>query len=137
MADGPNDPPAFSARKAYAWTEIFRCFQVALDPRKLLAAALGILIMSLGWHLLSRTFYHDKPLRSDESRYNQTAMKKELGTKKSDGSDYTDADYAAAAERRHEQDVREWQVLHDSSSPAACLHLLAASRSTWLVTFKS
>lgn len=113
MADGPNDPPAFSFRKAFLWTEIFRCFQVALDPRKLLVAALGILVMSLGWHLLSRAFYTDKPLESDESRYNLTAMRKDLGTKKADGSDYTEPEYAAAAKRKFEKDVEEWKVLHN------------------------
>ena len=117
MADGPNDPPAFSFRKAFLWTEIFRCFQVALDPRKLLVAALGILVMSLGWHLLSRTFYTDKPLRADESRYNLTAMKKELGTKKADGTDYTEAEYAAAADRLYAKDVAEWRTLHDLAGP--------------------
>lgn len=48
-----------AARKPYPWTEIFRCFQVALDPRKLAIAAAGILAMSLGWYVLSALFWHD------------------------------------------------------------------------------
>lgn len=39
-----------------AWTKIFTTFKVALDVKKLLLAAAGILAMSLGWFLLSLIF---------------------------------------------------------------------------------
>ncbi len=39
------------------WTKLFSGFKVALDPKKLLLAAAGILVMSLGWWVLSWIFY--------------------------------------------------------------------------------
>jgi len=46
-----------AARPGYLWTELFKTFQVALDPKKLVLAALGILVMFVGWWLLSIIFY--------------------------------------------------------------------------------
>lgn len=39
------------------WTRIFTAFKVALDPKKLLLAAAGILCMAAGWWLLSMLFF--------------------------------------------------------------------------------
>lgn len=123
MADGPTVTPAFPARKAPAWTELFRCFQVALDPRKLLLAAVGILAMSLGWYLLSVIFYHSAPRREDPA-YSTQAMRNSEGDKKPDGTDYTEAEYNAAAERRFREDLTEWKVLHDVAGPGGQLRTL-------------
>ena len=69
MADGRDRTSgSFSFRTAFPWTEIFRCFQVALDPRKLLVSAAGILVMSLGWYALSTIFYKDQPQRTDDGK---------------------------------------------------------------------
>ena len=38
------------------WTVLFRGFQVAIDPRKLLLAAAGILVMMAGWQMLTWIF---------------------------------------------------------------------------------
>jgi hypothetical protein len=46
-----------TARPGYLWTELFKTFQVALDPKKLALAAAGILVMFLGWWFLSWAFY--------------------------------------------------------------------------------
>jgi hypothetical protein len=40
------------------WTKLFTAFKVALDPKKLLLAAAGIVVMSLGWWILSVVFYN-------------------------------------------------------------------------------
>lgn len=71
-ADGRVEAPAptggTGTRKGWLWLNIFRSFQVALDPRKLLVAALGILVMSLGWWLLSVVFmagYSRQPIAAD------------------------------------------------------------------------
>jgi hypothetical protein len=40
------------------WTKLFGAFKVAIDPKKLLLAAVGILLMSLGWALLSAFFFY-------------------------------------------------------------------------------
>ena len=52
MADGRDRATGTcSVRASFPWIELFRCFQVALDPRKLLAAAAGILAVSVGWYI--------------------------------------------------------------------------------------
>jgi hypothetical protein len=43
-------------RQWFPWTELFRGFQVALDPKKLLLAATGLLVMALGWWVLGLIF---------------------------------------------------------------------------------
>ncbi len=121
MADGPHEPPALDFRRAFLWTDIFRCFQVALDPRKLLVAAVGILLMSLGWHLLSRAFYTDPPKESD---YSTERMQRELGPKKPDGTEYTANDYAAEGHRQYERELDRWRVLHDLAGPNGRLRTL-------------
>jgi len=54
------------SRTYWAWTELFRTFQVALDPKKLALAAVGIFAMWFGWWLLSVIFYNSRsePRRS-------------------------------------------------------------------------
>ncbi len=75
-ADGRVDAPAPTTGgtgNGWLWLNLFRSFQVALDPKKLFVAALGILVMSLGWHVLSRTFNYDKPYRGHDS-YSNTRL---------------------------------------------------------------
>ena len=52
----------------WAWTELFRTFQVALDPKKLILAAAGIFVMWAGWWLLSIIFYNARAKPSADSR---------------------------------------------------------------------
>lgn len=123
MADGRDEAPAFSFRKTFLWTEIFRCFQVALDPRKLLVAAAGILAMSLGWYLLSAVFYYKKPVDNQEEY--QTQAKRSLGEKKVDASSkevpVLPEDYNAEAKRLYERDLAEWRTLDDLAGPGGRL----------------
>jgi hypothetical protein len=49
--------PNASPRGTWQFPQIFRAFPVALDPKKLLLAAAGILVMSVGWYLISVIFY--------------------------------------------------------------------------------
>jgi hypothetical protein len=53
MAEERFDARELSFRKLLPWTEIFRCFFVALDPKKLGVAAAGIVVMALGWWIIS------------------------------------------------------------------------------------
>ena len=55
------------ARTYWAWTELFRTFQVALDPKKLVLAAVGIFAMWVSWWLLAVIFYNSRsePRHSD------------------------------------------------------------------------
>jgi hypothetical protein len=56
MAEDKVEAREVSWRQLLPWTEIFRGFGVALDLNKLLLAAAGIVVMFLGWWLLSVTF---------------------------------------------------------------------------------
>ncbi|MCE9530846.1 MAG: hypothetical protein K8T89_06950 [Planctomycetes bacterium] len=58
MADERVGTRDFDTRKSLSWTELFRTFLIALDPFKLLVAAVGILATALGWWLISVIFYH-------------------------------------------------------------------------------
>src|SRR5438445_5567721 len=48
-------------RQLFPWTELFRGFQVALDPKKLLLAAGGIFVMAVGWWFWAVVFYSSRP----------------------------------------------------------------------------
>src|SRR5271168_1345133 len=64
MAEEKPDTRESAWRQLFPWTELFRCFKVAVDPNKLLLAAAGILLMAVGWWLLSVLFgagYAAKP----------------------------------------------------------------------------
>ena len=124
MAAGPPDAQAFSFRKAFLWTEIFRTFQVAIDPRKLLLAAAGILVMSLGWYALSKAFATDAPRRTDDARYGSAAVRAGAGDKRADGLDYTEADYALEADRLYGRDLEQWKTLDALAGPGGRLSTL-------------
>lgn len=123
MAEGPNESPAtFRLRRAFLWTEIFRCFQVALDPRKLLVAAIGVLVMSLGWYLLSRIFYYDAPVRTADE-YSNARMDRELG-KKPDGTGRDESELLAAGNAKFARDLQEWRTLNGLAGPNGRLRTL-------------
>ena len=52
MVEEKNDTRELNLRQMLPWTELFRGFQVAIDPKKLLLAAAGIVVMSVGWYIL-------------------------------------------------------------------------------------
>src|SRR4051812_32949336 len=104
MADGRDHSSGFSYRTALPWTNIFRCFQIALDPRKLLVAALGILVMSFAWWLLSIIFYDKAPLEND-AKYGVPALTKEYeGRKKANDANYTEEDLKRIGSDRYRKD---------------------------------
>ncbi len=56
MAEEKTDAREGAWRQLFPWTELFRCFKVAVDPNKLLLAAAGILVMAIGWWALAGVF---------------------------------------------------------------------------------
>src|SRR5882757_4775246 len=104
MADGRDQSGGFSYRTALPWTNIFRCFQVALDPRKLFIAALGILMMSFLWWLLSIMAYYKAPTRGDAD-YSGDAIRRDYeGKKKPDGNNYTPEDFTRIGDEKFKKD---------------------------------
>jgi hypothetical protein len=143
MADGRAPTPADPPRPG-PWTEIFRCFQVALDPRKLLVAAVAILVMSLMWWLLSVIFYYKAPAREAEryanSRYlNDASLKDELAAyakeeearsraaKEAPAPDAQAFNERAArrlGDAEFESDLEQWRVLDNLAGPYGRLRRL-------------
>jgi hypothetical protein len=76
MADERIGVPEQESRNIWAWTELFRTFQVALDPKKLLLAAAGIVVMWLGWWLLSVIFSNMRSEPRWPSDYPTASFKK-------------------------------------------------------------
>ncbi|HYV35157.1 MAG TPA: hypothetical protein VE988_05600 [Gemmataceae bacterium] len=57
------------------WTKLFTAFKIALDPKKLVLAGAGLLVMSLGWWVLSAVFFSmnaDRPMW-DSKQYPDSA----------------------------------------------------------------
>src|SRR5687768_18065833 len=112
MADGHDQSGGFTYRTALPWTNIFRCFQVALDPRKLFIAALGILAMSFLWWLLSNVFYYKAPNPND-SDYSVGTIQKDFegktnpATGKPYDNDTLPPAIAAEAKRRYDRDYAQ------------------------------
>src|SRR5262249_5085263 len=63
MAEDKTEPREINWRQLLPWTAIFQGFRVALDPNKLLLAALGILAMAVAWWFLAAIFFsaYSKP----------------------------------------------------------------------------
>jgi hypothetical protein len=57
MAEDKFETREINYRQWLPWTLIFRGFWVAVDPKKLLLAAGGIVVMAFGWWLLATIFY--------------------------------------------------------------------------------
>lgn len=79
------------------WTELFRCFQIAFDYRKLLLAAAGIVFMHFGWWLLALAF--GSFAEPQESNY--------------PASSYQDDEERAQTAYRH--DHGKWRLLKEAS----------------------
>lgn len=100
--------PAWRPRPA-SWTKLFGTFLVALDPFKLLVAALGILATALGWWLLSVIFYNAWTV-PDLEAYRQRANKKadELDTAEK-REEWAQAQYANA--------LHTWALMYELAGP--------------------
>jgi hypothetical protein len=60
MADDKVELKDINFRQLLPWTALFDGFRVALDPKKLVLAAGGILVMALGWWFWSWLFYQSR-----------------------------------------------------------------------------
>ncbi len=121
MADGRVEAAAGAmAPKRSLWSDISRTFPVALDPRKLLLAAVGIFAMSLGWYVLSAVFAGKAP-DENSAEYGAPAMEKRLGPKKSDNADFKPEEYAQKGKEAFARDERQWKTLNDLAGPGGKL----------------
>src|ERR1700736_5140091 len=84
------------------WTKIFTGFKVALDIKKLLLAAAGILAMAAGWWLLAVVFYNMRSM-PEPNDY--------LATAKPDEKDEAWKSFRLARAR--------WNLLYETAGPTS------------------
>ena len=65
MAEDRIGTPSGESQTYWAWTELFRTFQIALDPKKLILAAAGIVMMWIGWLAISGIFFSMRSMPTD------------------------------------------------------------------------
>jgi hypothetical protein len=122
MADGRNSATPQSSSSPL-WREIFRGFQIALDPRKLLLAAAGIVSMSVIWWLLSVIFFNlsPRPLRESET-YSNARIQQELGSQTKPGTNepYREEDLKRIGDERFQADLERWLILEELAGCAPC-----------------
>jgi hypothetical protein len=125
MADGRDPTYASNSGPTYSWAEIFRCAKIAMWPRKLFVAAVGILVMSFLWWLLSVSFWYKAPDRQSDD-YSTGKLQREFGNKKKPGTEqnYTEEDFKRIADERHARDLEQWKVLDSLAGPGGRLRTL-------------
>lgn len=131
MADDKVEVRDVNFRQVLPWTELFRGFQVALDPKKMVLAAAGIVVMSFGWFILSMMFApSDKPPERDNEELDRR-IKLVEGTAK-EGADAKEtaaiAEKVAAVRRRfdaeHAAAVKQWDLLRRTAGTGGTLSTL-------------
>jgi hypothetical protein len=109
MVDDPVGLRNTQPRELPLWIKLFSGFKVALDPKKLLLAAAGIVVMSIGWWLLSVLFFSMRgglpPQWSDYSN-NPNKARGETPQEKKE-----------TAWRTFRHDRRSWNLLYAMAAP--------------------
>src|SRR5579884_2378663 len=110
MADEKIDPRDGHGRRPL-WTELFRGFQIALDPKKLALAAAGILTMAAGWWLISAIFFSSRTIPDWPSQY-PTADYMPKQTEEGQNSEKIALDRAW---KQFKEDRRQWNLLNEAA----------------------
>ncbi len=117
MAEEKVEVRDINFRQVLPWTELFRGFQVALDLKKLLLAAAGILAMALGWWLWGVIFYTQARPKWEDNRYYsivKAPVRLEPGTDES-AKEVAEAKQRQEAWNLFKDDRRKWDILHASA----------------------
>jgi hypothetical protein len=118
MAEDKIEGREVSWRQLLPWTELFRGFQVAFDPNKLLLAAAGILVMAFGWWLLA-VIFRNMPREFTENPPDWPGK-------------YRVQDDSRKAWEQFKRDRDEWNLLHETAGlgkPAATVQVLDLANS--------
>ncbi len=105
MAEERNDSQEMTWRTLLPWTELFRGFQIALDPNKLFLAAIGIVLMAIAWWFLALIFglfYGPNPPDFDTPTYQSQVVKDKPQTLTDAWAKYT-------------RDRRQWNLMHKAT----------------------
>src|SRR5947199_7768957 len=103
MAEDRTESRELNLRQFMPWTHIFRGFRIALNPKSLLLAAAGILLMAVGWWLLAVIFsgIRSKPIWP---------------------SDYSTADYQPATGEIISPEDKAWEAFKTDRSRWSLLY---------------
>jgi hypothetical protein len=107
MAEERTETRPVNLRQLFPWMELFKAFQIALDPKKLILAAIGILFMALWWTGWSITFYKFRSKPEWPSGYNIADYKK----------DDSDAEALKRAWKQFRGDRQKWDLLQKAAGP--------------------
>ncbi len=105
MAEERVELREINYRQVLPWTEVFKGFQLALDPKKLILAAAGIVVMYSGWVFWSWVFFKPRaePRESDISIYVQQYQKSGL----------SEPDAKARATAEFHRELYKWNLLNE------------------------
>ncbi|HEV3203568.1 MAG TPA: hypothetical protein VGY77_04255, partial [Gemmataceae bacterium] len=107
MVEERTETLSVNMRQLFPWTELFKGFQIALDPKKLILAAAGIFFMALWWTGWSWTFYKFREKPEWPSGYRVADYK---------AKDETDDKEAQKKAWKHFQgDRKKWNLLHEAA----------------------
>jgi len=117
MAEERAGTREFDTRKNLSWMELFRTFLIALDPFKLIIAAIGILATALGWWLISIVFFYSwtepKGFTNYEARENEIKDRKEAYKK--DGKEENAA--FAKATTEYNTELARYKLMRSLGGP--------------------
>src|SRR5579871_1342227 len=102
MVEEKHDGRELGVRQSLPFLELFRGFQVAIDFRKLLLAAAGILAMAFGWWVLALIFYGSRTKPEWPGKYLAAA-----------GDDKKNEAFG-----EFKSDREKWNLLHKAAAPA-------------------
>jgi hypothetical protein len=112
MAEDRFEPREINFRQWLPWTLLFRGFWVALDHKKLLLGALGIVTMACGWALLALVFFSS---RSTPPKWPSADYSSEKYASKEDMSP---EEREKRAWRDFKKDRNSWNLLYETAGSA-------------------
>src|SRR6266852_9239570 len=113
MAEDKVEVRDINYRQTFPSVELFRGFQVALDPKKLLLAAAGIVIMSVGWVFWSWVFFSSSSEPSPSDYVPAEYQKR--------NAEMTEDQAKRLANNDFKRDHKKWQLLRDTAGPGGTL----------------
>jgi len=99
-------------REGWLFPHIFRTFRVALDPKKLVLAAAGIIVMALGWWLISVAFYSLKSQPVLPAAPTDRDIEAKHKNKSQTERDEILRQEVARRDREYNEDCDRWLQLH-------------------------
>lgn len=101
-------------RDNWLFPHIFRTFTVAIDPRKLLLAAAGILVMAFGWYVISAVFYRlwSKPSLEQYQVMSDADYERKYPNKSREEREEMRRKDEADRNARFNRDSESWLLLH-------------------------